>query len=78
MKENQYVKNILYLEPFLIDHLAGVECTHGIYLHYCPEGIEGEGASWAEEVSSSICQIRQLDVTLFAKIRNKRKVLLDF
>lgn len=56
-----HMKNVLYLEPFLIDHLAGVECTHGIYLHYCPEGVEGEGGSWAEEVSSSICQKQHQD-----------------
>lgn len=56
VKNNVSRRQKMYLEPLLINHLAGVECTHGVYLHYCLEGIEGEWDSRAEEISSSICQ----------------------
>lgn len=52
---------MLYLEPLLINHLAGVECTHSVYIHHCLEGIEGERGSRAEEVSSSVCQKQHSD-----------------
>lgn len=51
-----------YLEPFLIDHLAGVECTHRVYLHHCLEGVEGERRGWAEEVPCSICPKKSFEM----------------
>lgn len=45
-----------YVEPLLINHFAGVEGTHGVDLHHGLEGVEGERAGRAQEVSSSICQ----------------------
>ena len=42
------------LEPLLVDHFAGIEGAHGVDLHHCLEGIEGECRCWAQEVASSI------------------------
>lgn len=36
------VKGKMYLKPLLINHFAGVECTHGVYLQDSFEGIEGQ------------------------------------
>ena len=55
------MKTVLYLEPFLINHLAGVEGTHSVNLHDCLEGVEGKCRGWAEEVSSSICQTQHCE-----------------
>lgn len=58
---HRWTEDELYLEPLVINHFAGVECTHSVNLHNCLEGIEGECGSRAEEVSSSICQTQHCE-----------------
>ena len=42
-----------YPEIFLKEDFGGVEGANGVDIYHCLEGIEGQGAGWAQKVSRS-------------------------
>lgn len=46
-------------EELLIEHMRHIECAQGIDVHHGLEGIEGQCAGWAQEVSSCTCRMEE-------------------
>jgi len=42
-----------YTEVFLKEDFGGVEGAKSVDIHHCLEGVEGQSAGWAQEVSCS-------------------------